>query len=355
MRLLHHCLCLSLCLLSEICSALLQSRIMTSVFAASTELKLELATFREAKAMHLPESVRSLGKLSAENRYVNSDLGVFGSLLSFPSQSKEEVVLTKEGKRNLLEEIVLQYRHLDSSSMAKCLWLIGKMNFNHDDARVSVIIEDIINFLAQKTSSLTNEKSGSVDLVSAEGTAKLLICLARTGGRWNDLPLLARELLQSRIMSSVFPASTEIKLRSATLLDLKLVHLPDIVCSLGKLSAEYRHFNPTFRSALLTAITHTQDATQESYSVSKLLYGLTLMKVSWINDLSQPAKATLVSLLTHHSCKMSDSEIVNSIYSLGKMGCNWPSLGGKCQKNVLVNVQRVAGAMAAPALSNTFW
>ena len=108
---------------------------------------------------------------------IQADSDEFGALLTSSAQSKD-VVLTNDGKRSLLAEIVRRYRDLDSSSMAKCLWLIGKMNFSHDDAAISVIIDDIINSLAQLSSTLMDDKKVSTNEVTANSIAGLLICHA---------------------------------------------------------------------------------------------------------------------------------------------------------------------------------
>ena len=272
----------------------------------------------------------------------------FVSLLKTAAHARDSI-LTAEDRSLLLGEIEIRYSQFDFSSLAECLWLISKMNFNCSDPAVSSMIVDIIDSLAAASPRQINGSS-SINGVSAKSMARLLNGLVRTSGKWSDLPLAARELLLSRIVTSMFiePSSYP--------------YIADAVWSLGKLNAEFRSLDNAFRVALMVAISKMgeeslYDGVQSSptIDIAKLLYGLSQMKLRWSSDMSESAKLTVTSLLSSRSHSMNENEIVNSVYSLGKMECRWTALTSGTQKNLLVDIQRVSCMMATPAVANTLW
>jgi hypothetical protein len=272
----------------------------------------------------------------------------FVSLLKTAAHARDSI-LTAEDRSLLLAEIEIRYSQFDFSSLAECLWLISKMNFNCSDPAVSSMIVDIIDSLAAASPRQINGSS-SINGVSAKSMARLLNGLVRTSGKWSDLPLAARELLLSRIATSIFiePSSYP--------------YIADAVWSLGKLNAEFRSLDNTFRVALMVAISNVGvesliDGVQSSLTidVAKLLYGLSQMKLRWSSDMTESAKLSVTSLLSSRTYGMNENEIVNSVYSLGKMECRWTTLTDKTQKNLLADIQRVSCMMAAPAVANTLW
>jgi hypothetical protein len=268
---------------------------------------------------------------------------IFVEMLKKVAHSRD-MVLTSDEKASLLSEIDFRHNQLNFASLSECLWLIGKMNFKRNDPAVSQLIVDIINSLSVISSRQLNDPNSGINGVSAKAMASLLNGLVHTGERWSDLPSAARELLLSRIALTVFLDSSSYG------------YLPEVVCSLGKLSAEFRFLDPAFKNAMMDAISAADD-NKDCYSIeiSKVLYGLAQMRVHWSSDVSESAKVTITNLLSYQCREMREIQIVNSIYSLGKMECRWSSLGGKCQKNLLQDVQRVSNAMAAPAVANTLW
>jgi hypothetical protein len=272
----------------------------------------------------------------------------FVSLLKTAAHARDSI-LTAEDRSLLLAEIEIRYSQFDFSSLAECLWLISKMNFNCSDPAVSSMIVDIIDSLAAASPRQINGSS-SINGVSAKSMARLLNGLVRTSGKWSDLPLAARELLLSRIATSIFVEPSSYP------------YIADAVWSLGKLNAEFRSLDSTFRVALMVAISNVGvesliDGVQSSLTidVAKLLYGLSQMKLRWSSDMTESAKLTVTSLLSSRTHSMNENEIVNSVYSLGKMECRWTTLTDKTQKNLLADIQRVSCMMAAPAVANTLW
>ena len=254
------------------------------------------------------------------------------------------ITITSTDKMQILAEIGVRRSELDDSSLAVCLLLISKLNFNLSDPAVSTIIEVIMDSFGNRTSK------NSAAQITASNTIGILSTLIRSGGRWSDFPISARDLLLARIESTIFsePASDR--------------YLPDIVWSLGKLRAEFRTLGPGFRTSLMAAVSNMGGGTnikcveqREMCDVAKLLYGLSQMKVRWTDDMSDTAKATAILLLSYRSSKMNENEIVNSIYSLGKMECRWSSLPGKTQRNLFIDAQRVSSDMSESAVSNTLW
>ena len=252
--------------------------------------------------------------------------------------------ITSTEKMQILAEIGVRRSELDDSSLAVCLLLISKLNFNLSDPAVSTIIEDIMDSFGNRPT----KKSATE--ITASNTIGILNTLIRSSGRWSDFPVSARDLLLARIESTIFldPASDR--------------YLPDVVWSLGKLRAEFRTLGHGFRNSLMAAVSNMGGGTnikgveqREMCDVAKLLYGLSQMRVRWTDDMSETAKATAIMLLTYRSSKMNENEIVNSIYSLGKMECRWSSLPGKTQRNVFLEAQRVSSDMSALAVSNTLW
>ena len=254
------------------------------------------------------------------------------------------VTITSADKMQILAEISVRQSELDDSSLAVCLLLISKLNFDLSDPAVSTIVEDIMESLGSR--SFKN----SVFEMTASNTIGILNTLIRSGGKWSDLPILARDLLLAKIELTVLLDAASDR------------YLPDVVWSFGKLRAEFRTLGHGFRNSLMTAVSNMGSGTniknvehREMCDVAKLLYGLSQMKVRWTDDMSDSAKATAILLLSHRSSKMNENEIVNSIYSLGKMECRWSSLPGKTQRNLFVDAQRVSGDMSASAVSNTLW
>lgn len=253
-------------------------------------------------------------------------------------------------KYALLAEIKTRYSQLDFAASVECLCLILKMNFSHDDASVCGLIEDIINFLAAESPAQLDNAKSEIHRTSSHSISALLIGLVGTQRRWKDLPTGARDLLQHRIQATVFHDPMSISL------------LPEVIFSLGKLSADFQVLSPSFKSALMDAINHIDDrawlGNVESLrrpDIPKLLSGLSQMKPYYFRDISDSAKVSLNELLYHYGSNMTEFDIANSIHALGKMECPWPSLSGKHQKKLLLNVRRVAPMMTAPALSNTIW
>lgn len=262
---------------------------------------------------------------------------------------RREFSLSASDKMLLIAEVDLRLGQLDFSSATECLSLLGKMDFKSDDKALSRLIADIIDNLAS-ISPLHSNSSGSrvmVHGVTGDSMGRLLKALVRNGWTWGDLPLSARELILSRIRTSIFndPAS--------------LALLPDITWSLGKLRAELKSLDPAFRFELMTAISGIgvgeRERQRQTIDIAKLLYGLSQMKARWTSDVSDSAKTILIDLLTQHSDRMNENGIVNSVYSLGKMECPWISLHEKAQRAMLHNVERVSIVMGAPALANTLW
>lgn len=265
---------------------------------------------------------------------------------------RRDFVLSASDKTLLIAEINFRHNQLDFSSLTECLSLLGKMGIRNDDKALPSLITDVMDTLAS-ISPLQSTSSGSretVNGVTGISMTRLLNALVRNGGSWGDLPLSARELLLSRIRTSVFndPASTAL--------------LPDVAWSLGKLRAELRSLDPAFLSDLMTAISgigerpaQSSKQSSQSFDVAKLLYGLSQMKTRWVSDVSDPAKSAMIALLGQQSDCMNENGIVNSVYSLGKMECPWMSLSENTQRSILLNVERVSSVMGAPALANTLW
>jgi hypothetical protein len=251
--------------------------------------------------------------------------------------------ITSTDKMQILSEIAVRRIELDDTSLAECLLLISKLNFNSNDPAISKAIEDIMDSFGSRTSKKSATQS------TASDTIGILRTFVRSGGRWSDFPITARDLLLARIECTIFNDADSDR------------YLPDAVWSLGKLRAEYRTLGNGFRNALMVAVsnmggTNIKNVEQrEMCDVAKLLYGLSQIKVRWTDDMSDSAKATAVLLLSYRSSKMNENEIVNSIYSLGKMQCRWSSLPGKTQRNLFTDAMRVSGDMSASAVSNTLW
>ena len=262
---------------------------------------------------------------------------------------RRDFILSASDKTLLIAEINFRHSQLDFSSLTECLSLLGKIGIRSDDKALSSLITDIMDTLASISplQSSSSESRVMVNGVTGISMTRLLNALVRNGGSWGDLPLSARELLLSRIRTSVFndPASTAL--------------LPDVAWNLGKLRAELRSLDPAFLSDLMTAISGIGErpgqSSKQSFDVAKLLYGLSQMKTRWVSDVSDPAKSAMIALLCHQSDRMNENGIVNSVYSLGKMECPWMSLTENTQRSILLNVERVSSVMGAPALANTLW
>lgn len=314
----HHYLISTNCLYES------PSRIRNSVNTVSTEL------FNDMRAQSDSKKFVAMFKAAVQRR---------------------EFSLPASDKMLLIAEVDLRLSQLDFSSATECLSLLGKMDFKSDDKALSRLIADVIDNLAS-ISPLHSNSSGSrvmVHGVTGDSMGRLLKALVRNGWTWGDLPLSARELLLSRIRTSIFndPAF--------------IVLLPDITWSLGKLRTELKSLDPAFRFELMTAISglgigeRERQRQRQTVDIAKLLYGLSQMKARWTSDVSDSAKTALIDLLTQHSDRMNENGIVNSVYSLGKMECPWISLDEKAQRAILHNVERVSGVMGAPALANTLW
>lgn len=262
---------------------------------------------------------------------------------------RRDFVLSASDKTLLIAEINFRHSQLDFSSLTECLSLLGKMGIRSDDKALSSLITDIMDTLASISplQSSSSESRVMVNGVTGISMTRLLNALVRNGGSWGDLPVSARELLLSRIRTSVFNDPASIAL------------LPDIAWNLGKLRSELRSLDPAFLSDLMTAISgigeRAAQSSKQSFDIAKLLYGLSQMKTRWVSDVSDPAKSAMIALLGHQSDRMNENGIVNSVYSLGKMKCPWMSLSEDTQKSILLNVERVSSAMGAPALANTLW
>ena len=258
--------------------------------------------------------------------------------------------LSEQQKKTLLAEIDMRYSQLDFSLLIECLHLIGTLNLSQDDDGVSELIEDVINSLASESSLQSDGATTKIIGISSISISGLLHGLVGTKLRWKDLSSGAGDMLQRRIQATVFldPSLNEF--------------LPDIISNLGKLSADFRVLNPSFKSSLMDAINNIDGKTgsgnfQSSHTpnIAKLLGGLSQMKPCYASDISDLTKVTLNALLCRYGSSMTEIEIANSIHALGKMECPWSSLGKKNQKMLLLNVLRAIPIMAAPALSNTIW
>ena len=309
-------------LISTNCRYESPSRICSSVNTVSTELFNDMRAERDSKKF----------------------VAMFKSAVQ-----RRELSLSASDKMLLIAEVDLRLGQLDFSSATECLSLLGKMDFKSDDKALSRLIADIIDNLAS-ISPLHSNSSGSrvmVHGVTGDSMGRLLKALVRNGWTWGDLPLSARELILSRIRTSVFNDPAFITL------------LPDITWSLGKLRAELKSLDPAFQFELMTAISGIgigeRERQRQAVDIAKLLYGLSQMKARWTSDVSDSAKTVLIDLLTQHSDRMNENGIVNSVYSLGKMECTWIFLHEKVQRAILHNVERVSGVMGAPALANTLW
>ena len=279
----------------------------------------------------------------------DTDLGNFMKMFNTIAES-ERNQLSEQQKKALVAEIDMRYSQLDFPSLIECLHLIGTLNLSHDDAGVSELIEDVINSLASESSPQSDSSKTKIIGISSKSISGLLHGLVRTKLRWKDLSSGARNMLQRQIQATVF-------------LDPSLnKFLPDIIFNLGKLQADFRVLDPSFKSSLMDAINNVDSKSgsgnfQSSHplNIAKLLGGLSQLKPCYASDISDLTKVTLNSLLCHYGSSMTEIEIANSIHALGKMECPWSSLGRKNQKMLLQNVRRVTPMMAAPALSNMIW
>ena len=257
--------------------------------------------------------------------------------------------LTDAEKMEICTEIDLRFSQLDFYQLSECLLSLGTLKIKRDDATMMQLRYDIIESLRS-----IKGKEG----VSDKAMASLLHGLVNIGGSksWTDLPLDARELLLSRVASSVFEVSIEQHMYGLT---------PDVVWSLGKLSIELRTLKTDFRRSLMQAIVvattsdHPDDGRSDGMAVGRLVYGLSQMGARWqgSTSFSDAAKRGLLDALAWHwdRGQMSEQTLVNTVYALGKMECPYLSLPANTRRLLLIELQRTSSVMGPAAVANVLW
>ena len=256
--------------------------------------------------------------------------------------------LTDAEKADICGEIDLRFSQLDFFQLSECLWSMGTLKMKRDDVTMIQLRSDIIESLRS-----IKGKEG----VSDKAMASILNGLVNTGGSkaWIDLPTDARELLLSRVASSVFEVSIEQRVYGLT---------PDVLWSLGKLSIELRTLKTDFRRSLMQAIVvatssdNKEDGRNDGMAVGRLVYGLSQMGARWpgSSSLSDAAKRGLLDALAWHwgQGQMSEQTLVNTVYALGKMECPYLSLPTNTRRLLLTELQRTSNVMG-PAVANVLW
>ena len=271
----------------------------------------------------------------------------FVSLLKRTARTSSR--LTDAEKADICSEIDLRFSQLNFFELTECFWSLGTLKIKRDDAAMMQLRYDIIE-------SLRSIKGN--EGVSDKAMASLLNGLVNTGGSksWTDLPLDARELLLSRVTSSVFEVSIEQRMYGLT---------PDVVWSLGKLSIELRTLKTDFRRSLMQAIViatssdNQDDGRSDGMAVGRLVYGLSQMGARWqgSSSLSDAAKRGLLDALAWHwdRGQMSEQTLVNTVYALGKMECPYLSLPTNTRRLLLTELQRTSSVMGPAAVANVLW
>jgi len=131
----------------------------------------------------------------------------------------------------------------------------------------------------------------------------------------------------------------------------RVATVADVIWSLGKLSCEPRHLSGGFMKTLWQTLISGDSVRQE---VSKLLIGLSLMRVRW-SEIPNEARSQICTLLARYAETMNEQEMVNAIYSLGKMDAKWAGLQPDARLAILTGLERVSGSMSSSALANTLW
>lgn len=157
---------------------------------------------------------------------------------------------------------------------------------------------------------------------------------------WKSMPLELREFLTNCIIDDARQSN-----------DTRL--LIDTLWCLAKVKFDYKHTSITFKQTIEYILLNKISSVKTE--ISKLLYSLAQINVNWNDDLKFDVRIKILKFLVDNIDDMSESEVVNCIYSLGKMDVSWKAIPSELKTSLLNNIERVLPVMKGPGLANTVW
>ncbi len=157
---------------------------------------------------------------------------------------------------------------------------------------------------------------------------------------WKSIPLELRDFLTNCIIDDARQNC-----------DIRL--LIDTLWCLAKVKFDYKHTSITFKQTIEYILLNKISSIKTD--ISRLLYSLAQINMNWNDDLKFDVRVTILKLLVDNIDDMSESEVVNCIYSLGKMDVSWKSIPLELKTSLLNNIERVLPEMKGPGLANTVW
>ena len=157
---------------------------------------------------------------------------------------------------------------------------------------------------------------------------------------WKSLPIELKEFITNCIIDD----ATQ---------NYDIILFIDTLWCLAKVKFDYKHTSPTFKRTIEYILSN--NISHIKTDISKLLYSLAQINLNFNDDLKSSIRINIFKLLEENIDDMSESEVVNSIYSLGKMDISWKFIPLELKSKLLNNIERVLPVMKSPGLANTIW
>ena len=231
--------------------------------------------------------------------------------------------------------------------LCECFWYLNNLKVVHESEEIVMKINYVRTAIKER---LNTEGIIFCDSSSRAAVVDFLDKLVHIEDfRWTDMPIGFQESLLNKV---------------STLLDVGddhlLVTVADIIISFGKLSLDWKFVNTRFKLTLMKFIVGnyaTYDEHERSLlhaqSISKLIYGLHLMKARWI-DLSIETQIALSTACIYNLHHMNEISVTNMLSALGKMGAKWGQFPIALKNAFHVHIERVSFFMNSAAVANTF-
>jgi hypothetical protein len=136
--------------------------------------------------------------------------------------------------------------------------------------------------------------------------------------------------------------------------------LIDVLFLLGKLNTNRNSSPPVekflplkFINIVLMKIT-SYDISLIHTNTSRLLHGLSMLDVPWTN-IPLPASDKIKLCLYKYLSSMSQVEVVNCVYCMGKMSASWRMLPNFLKDEISVNIERVVEGCGSSIVSKLLW
>lgn len=233
---------------------------------------------------------------------------------------------------------------MDSASLSDTIWSLGKLNL-----KGNVLDEDFLNLVYGRIITVSNTSS-KVDFL------RILSGFISIGLKWDMIPLRVqycalnsqldcdkvdgRQIsqltyslgLMGATKSSLSPENL-IKLQSTLVIGMSdstfnAHSLPNVVAGLSKIGLNWDNdLSERLKSEILQTTSRSVGSLQMT-EVCSLVQSFAKMKVPW-SDLPQSFKGALVNSLINALPGTGRREIINILWSLGKLGLSWRSAVGE--------------------------